>query len=377
MYNRLVVAVFRLIFHIMHRYRNRSPRIAPEADEVKNVLLVSTTGLGDTIMSTPAFRAARKHWPGARIHALLHRRWAALLTRTDHLDGVVIYPGKFKFVRPLLKRLRRLAPDVVLILHANDPDIVPLIYLSGAGYIVGSARSKFAFLLDQKVDFTNPDRHFVERRLDVVRAVIGDVDETGPELQLPPPRRDWAEEFWRSRGLKNGDPLVVLNPGGSHQAKQWPERHWRDLIQSLQHKPGVRLALFGSPAEKSLLDRLARDSGAADVLVETRADILEAAALLERATAMIGPDSGLAHVAASLGVPVIILFGPDNPDLSGPYRNRGSFIVLQKGPEVCPDISYCRRKKCQPNRCMTSISPAEVTDALERHLLSPDTGFKA
>lgn len=363
MYNRLVLEILWSIFRVLYRLGRRGVRPRPRPDEVRSVLLISTTGLGDTVMSTAAFAAARKSWPRAKINALLHRRWADLLTVSPYLDRIIIYPGKFKGVRRVLREIQGLGADAAVILHGNDPDILPLAYLSGAGFVVGPAESRFAFLLDRAVDFSNPERHYVERRVDMIRAAAGSAAPEGEQLFLSDASREWALNFWRDRGLKAWERLIVLNPGGSHQAKRWPDGHWHELIDRLAKRAGTRIALFGSPAERTFLETLA--SGG-DVLIVTRPSPLEAASLLERAEVMIGPDSGLAHVAVSLGIPALILFGPDNPVLTGPMMNRARAEVLQAGPGVCPDLAACRKKNCRIQACMIAITPQAVIETLER-----------
>lgn len=366
-----------VLFFKMHAaLRKKGPQALPRPDQVKSVLLVSTTGLGDTVLSTPALAAAREAWPKAGLHALVHRRYAGLLSACTHLDGVVAYPGKFKKVRSVLGRLKEIDPDLALILHGNDPDILPLAYLSGRPYLVCRDSMRFAFLLDKKVRFTQPDRHIAERRLDVVRAAAGPLASRPPEIFVPEDKKSWAREYWRDLGLGPRERLAVLNPGGSHQAKRWPDEHWRELIRRLDALEGLSAALFGSPAERGRLEDLARASDR-PTFMATRPNVLEAAALLERADVFVGPDSGLAHLAMALKIKSAVLFGPDNPVLSGPYLNQAPALVLQSERSACPEIAACRKKVCRPNVCLSEITPDRVLAALETNLGFPlDFGLK-
>ena len=368
MYNRLVLAVIKFLFRIAWRLRRCSPRPRPEPASVRSVLLFTTTGLGDTILSTPAIAAARRLWPRAEIHVVAHRRWAALLEPDPNIDSLIVYPGKFKKVFSLLGQLRSARPDLAVVLHGNDPDIVPLAWLSGARFVVASARSKLAFLLDRPVDLPRKGRPYIEQRVDMVRAAGGDIAAGGESLFLSEIIQKWADNFWCESGLEPGRRPVILNPGGSLQAKQWPDRHWIALMTRLAEQDHLQIALFGSPAERPLLEKLAgecRPDQAAPILVITLGSVLEAAALVSRAALLVGPDSGLAHVAVSLDVPTLILFGPDDPVLSGPYLNRAPAVVLQADPSVCPNIADCRKKICSPSLCMEALTAERVWAALE------------
>ena len=360
-----------LFFRVHAALRGAGPGKRPWPEQVRRVLLVSTTGLGDTVLSTPAVAAAREAWPEAEIYFLVKKEWAGLFSACPRLNGLALYPGKFKNLRALLRQLRDLDPDLALILHGNDPDIVPLAYLSGRPFLVCRDSVRFDFLLDQGVGLADPDRHIAERRLDVVRAAAGPLASRPPEIFVPEDKRAWAVRHWADLGLEPGQRLLALNPGGSRQPKRWPDEHWRDLIGRLSKVKGLGLAMFGSPAERTLLEDLAGAPDRKPVLFVTRNDLLETAALLERAEVLIGPDSGLVHLASALGLKVLVLFGPDNPVLSGPFMTRSPAAVLQADRSVCPDIAACHKKVCRPNVCLAEITPDRVLAALKADLEFP------
>ena len=369
MFNAFVLNSMRAGFWAWHKLRGRVPRPAPPVNEVRRVLLFSTTGLGDSIIATPSFAGARQSWPQAEIWGVLHRRWADLFRPSPHFDRIVEYPGKFKGLNKLIPLLRGFAPDVALIIHGNDPDIVPLAYLSNPGFLAGWSLSRFNFLMDSRVDNHGPGRAYVEQFLDVVRAAAGPVQAEGEILFLDDQAKGRADDFWRSRGLTGPETLIALNPGGSNPAKQWPEKHWRELIHRLALRKGIYTALFGSPAEAGMMKRLTEDVDPARVTVVAQPKVGDVASLLGRAGVLIGPDSGMVHMAVALGIPVIVLFGPDDPVRSGPYLNRVWAEVLVSGPEVCPHVPGCRRKACVPNRCLEALTPEKVIEVLSSKLV--------
>ena len=361
--NRLIAALLAALFR-----RLAQPHPRPRPERVRSVLLVSTTGLGDTIISTGAVALAGQAWPEARLHLLVHQRWAALFTACPRLASIIPYPGKFKGVAGLVRRLRAIEPDLALVLHHNDPDVLPLVWLSRARHLVCREGTRFPFLLDTAVPLTDPRRHIAERRQDVVRAVAGDLPSLGLELFLPDETRAWAEDFWRRAGIAPEERLIALNPGGSRQAKQWPAENWIALLRSLDGRPGSRTALLGSPAEEPAMRALREAAGRPNLPLVAQGDVLRVAGLLARASALVGPDSGLAHMAAALGVPEVVIFGPDNPILSGPLRNRAPAVALGAGPEVCPDLFACHLKTCAHRRCLTAVTPERVIKALAEEL---------
>jgi ADP-heptose:LPS heptosyltransferase len=369
MINRLILNVLVCIFKFLAHIQGRGPGRRPLPVNIRRLLLVNTTSLGDTLLATPAVNAARRAWPEAEIWALVHQRWAVILESSPYLNGIIEYAGKFKKIYALLKKLHGLNPDLVIILQGNDPDIVPLMYLSRTNYLVCRASTRFPFLLDLPVSLDSR-RPVTERLIDLVRAVAGPLDSSGLELFLPVDVTRRASDYWREHGVTEKETLIALNPGGSRQAKRWPEEHWRSLLEKLHQLDDVRLVLMGSAEEKALMERLTPGLAKSRVLIVAGAAIMTSAALLTRAAVLVGPDSGLIHVAVSLGVPVVVLFGPDNPALTGPRLTRAPARVLIKDKSLCPDIAGCRKKNCQGNPCLTAIQPDEVFSALSDVLRS-------
>ena len=123
---------------------DRRPAVEVGQVEVRSICLVNTTALGDTLFSTPAIRAVRRAYPEARIVSLVHRNQRDLLRFNPHLDDIIEYPGKYKGVARLVGRLKAEGFDLVIVLHANDPDVVPLVYFSGARLRAGWAESQMS-----------------------------------------------------------------------------------------------------------------------------------------------------------------------------------------------------------------------------------------
>ena len=119
------------------------------------VLLVCTTALGDTLLSTPAIRAVRSACPKACISVLASPAAREVLRFSPRIDELIPHRGKVDLrslltLPRLVRLLRRQRFDLAIVLHANDPDIAPLTYMSGAPYRMGWRESRLGFL------FTDP-----------------------------------------------------------------------------------------------------------------------------------------------------------------------------------------------------------------------------
>lgn len=152
-------------------------------------------------------------------------------------------------------------------------------------------------------------------------------------------------------------PLLCLMPGSAWPSKAWPPGHWRSLLLRARSE-GFAVAVLGSRGESDLCAEVAGSEG---LDLSGRTTLKEAAAWLRGARGAVGNDSGLGHLAAACGTPVLTLFGPTPGEASGP---RGPRVrILRKDGVPC---APCESRTCftpgQP--CLAGIAPEEAWEAL-------------
>ena len=146
------------------------------------ILLVSTTAIGDTVMATPFIRAVRKRYPNSHITVFAHHKRMSLLERNPHFDLLLPYYGKGKKLLRTLYSLRKGKFDLAIVLHANDPDIVPLIRWSGAPQRVGWGESKWSHLFTHTILRTHPPEHFSLHKKRLVESIGISVEDLRSEI---------------------------------------------------------------------------------------------------------------------------------------------------------------------------------------------------
>ena len=349
------------------KQRPIQPIAALQTTRIQRVLVVLTTGLGDAVLSTPVLPTLRAKWPNATIKLWTRAAWAPLFENDVNLDGVIAYAGKYRRFWSMLTSLKTFAPDLVVVLHGNDPDILPLCVLSGARLIVRVPvqGTRFQAFLSNRAREADqqilPNVHYIENRLRVLDALGLVKDTRVPRIYLAPKR----VEAMRVRTTKEfqGRSYWVVHPRAADAFKNWPLEKITVLVQAaLMRWPELAIVLTGAAADRPALESLA----IVDARVYNyagRLDIADTAALLANAHAVLAPDTGVAHLAGALDVPLISLFAATSSALLGPRARRTPVQLIQK-PRTC---TPCLEKKCPytPRNCMDQIEVQEVLQALE------------
>lgn len=343
-----------------------APALPPQ-----RILCIKLKHIGDVLLMTPAIRALRRAWPGSAIAALVPRGTEEVLAGNPDLAAVFTFereagaPGSWGIIRAL----RRFGPDLVLEMGQGDREAV-LGWLSGArqrvGYAPGGSGGWRRALLTQAVPW-NGAQHVVETNLDLVRACGIPAGAGRPVLVVRSEMREWMSARLASAGLPPGAPLVVVHPVSRWLFKAWPEASCAEVIARLARRGDVAVAVTSGPgpaeveAANRILSRVEASRGGRPVInLIGRTSLMELAAVLERAAVFLGVDSAPMHMAAALGIPAVVLFGPSGEHNWGPY---GEGDVVITSPYLCRP---CGQDGCLGSKrsdCLEAISPQMVWEA--------------
>jgi heptosyltransferase-2 len=171
-------------------------------------------------------------------------------------------------------------------------------------------------------------------------------------------------------GLLPDRPLLALCPGAEFGgAKRWPEAHYAELARRYQRR-GWQVVLFGSENDKPVTTAIRGhcDPDAPCFDLAGRTQLAEAVDLMSLAAAAVSNDSGLMHIAAALGLPLVVVYGPTSPGFTPPLDPRARVILN------AIDCAPCFERECplQHHRCMREISVAAVAAKLDGLLAEGD-----
>ncbi|MGX6448632.1 glycosyltransferase family 9 protein [Patulibacter sp. S7RM1-6] len=332
---------------------------------MSGTLLTRLDSLGDVLLTGPAVRAAARS--GGPVTLVVGPRGVPAARMLPGVDEVVVFPTPWIDATPgpvdrgaldaLVSRIAAIAPERAAILGSFHQSPLPtalLLRLAGVPEIAAVSVDYPGTLLDHRLRDPG-DVHEVERSLLVVRALgLEPDDDPGMAVLRDPAKRPDA--------LPDGDYLVV-HPGASVPARAWaPERN-RDLVRALAAR-GHRVVVTGGPDETALT-ALVSDGGATALDLGGRTDVPGMAEILAGARVVVVGNTGPAHLAAAVRVPIVSLFAPTVPAVR--WR---PWAVPQELLHLPVPCAGCRATACPVpgHPCLDDLPVDEVVAATERVL---------
>lgn len=340
---------------------------------VKRVLIVKLRSIGDTVLSTPSLIALNRFAPNAQVDILLEDWVAPLL---DGFDAVykVISVGKGTADRlKMAWTLRQKSYDVAFNLHGGTTATF-FTAASRAKHRVGAASYQYSFLYDHllssasefwKTEFT----HSAEQQLALLGFVGVPVDDR-PKSFLS--ITSSATEAIKLRLDKSAirDPqsaIALLHPTTAFFTKQWPVENFARTAEFLAEK-GIKTIAISSISESHILRQLTAESKF-PIITFDDLTLPEITALASKAKLFVGNDSGIAHIAAAVNTPSVVIFGSSNRNHWRPWTDAPNEIVYEELPcQPCP--GYTCEVFGDP-KCILSVKPESVFEAIDRVLSEP------
>jgi len=335
-----------------------------------NIMIRATNWVGDAIMALSALRAVRQKYPEAHI-GIVARPYVAEIYRDQKVADELIpydpagahrgWSGREK----LAAELRARKFDVALLLQ-NAFDAAWLAWRAGIPQRIGYARDARSFLLTNAIPVPRVGEipahekfYYMEllRRAGWLEQLCNDAHIS---LEVPEAARHRALQTLHEAGARPNGLRIAVGAGASYGfAKCWPpDRFAKALNAFLSNREGD-VILFGTPSETPITDAISAELRQPPINLTGKTSISELPALLSHCHLFLGNDSGAMHVAAAVGLPVVAIFGPTDPEGTSPVTPRAT-IVQQK-----PYCSPCFLRRCPTDhRCMTAVTPAMIEAAL-------------
>jgi ADP-heptose:LPS heptosyltransferase len=367
---------------------------------VRRVLVVRLRSIGDTVLATPSLVALKKFLPDAEIDILLEDWVAPLLDGFDEVDNVLTV-GKGSASRlQTAWAVRRRRYDIAFNLHGGTTGTF-FTFASGAPHRVGYAEYQYSFLynhlLSSSSDFwQKPHTHSAEQQLALLGSVGVPVDSpqrtrltvtddaleslerkltaeaqrrrvrTGSGSDRPPVRTTCVSG-WVLPG--RGD-FALFHPTAAFATKTWAVENFARAAEYLNGL-GLQTIAIATKNERDVLDQLTKEANASIITFDDLT-LPEITALASKAKLFVGNDSGIAHIAAAVDTPSVVIFGSSNINHWRPWTYAPNEIVYN--PFACQPCPGYECKEFGEPRCIRSVTVDAVNAAIDRVLKQSKVG---
>ena len=353
------------------------------SSNIRRIIVRGTNWVGDAMMTLPALRELRRLFPDAHITLATRPGAKGLFIDADFLDELQIHDRHglrsfFQQVRDWRKGQYDLA-----ILLTNSFASALVAALAGIPLRTGYAADGRARLLTHPIEL--PEWRSTKHEIFYYLKIIAGLEwlfkqqqtfldvEPDASLEVSEARQDEARYLLKRQGVVADRPVIALCPGSiNSRAKRWPAENYAVLADRCVDTLNAQVLLVGSKEELEVSRQVADRMHNKPIVLTGQTDIAEAVAVLSVADLLITNDTGPAHIAAALGRPTLVIFGPTNPLTTRPFSPLAEII---RHP---PDCAPCMLRDCPiDHRCMTAITPDEVFSLartmLARHDFAKET----
>jgi heptosyltransferase II len=334
--------------------------------------------LGDLTMATPALRALRRRWKGARLVGILRPYLADVLAGTNWLDEQWYYDPRSadRGLRAwaVAKRLRRERFDMA-IHFTNSLRTAIVAWRGGTKRRIGFVRYARGPLLTDKLYPPRRDGRIVpeptvDTYLALARAAGCGEESRRLELATLPRDEQSAEAVLAALGLRRTGRIVLLNCSGAYgAAKLWPVEYFAELARRIVADRDYDVLVTCGPGEREIARRIVElaDDPRVVSMADQPMDLGTAKACIRRGRLMVTTDSGPRHMAAAFGLPVITLYGPMLPVWSENPTQQAVNLMLDL------ECIGCHARICplKHHRCMRDLTVDRVYGEVAKRLESP------
>ncbi|HDZ76574.1 MAG TPA: lipopolysaccharide heptosyltransferase family protein [Candidatus Omnitrophica bacterium] len=331
----------------------------------KKILIMCHSNIGDVCYDLVVIDPLRRQFPDAGIFVLTSLRAACVAEGYKDLEKVIIFDKHAKD-RNFLGRLRLVTSlirerfDLVIVLKSSlmykflciphSWSLKKYLGCSPAEAGIHGADTYLAFLRS----------HGVEAKQAIFNFVLDKTEE------------DFCNTFFKEKDIDKEGKLVGILPLAGWSLKSWPIDRCNKLATLLKEKYGIKTIALGD-IEDSVFKELILPHISDDLIFAGKTTLKQAIALLKCCDVFIAPDSGLSHLASTMGIKTIGLYGPTPKNYIYPYFHQQDMIFPRKKLECMPcypELTHCICKERGDllSDCMKGISVEDVLDSVKRNL---------
>jgi len=329
------------------------------------LLVIRAGALGDTLMVTPLLRALHSRNPNAEIDLVVSSLAAPLLELNTHIKNLfslrrrnwplVLSPEKLGLIR----RLRARNYDVAILLESASR-YRTLVEQARPRRILSFAEAPF-----------DAGQHAIVNNMRVAGIRPGSAADLDMELPVSTDDLAAAERMLFDLpqprvGMHTGWGPLGRKEQQETRLRGWSHSNFVQLIRQVLDRFGGSVLLTGAPQDAEGAQSICRSIASPRLRsIAGRTRIRELAAVIQKLDLLVSVDSGPCHMAAALGTPLVVLWGPGRLEQTRPVSSISPIRIVRRPVHCAPCQSTPLQKACRRNLCMEGISPADVFAEIE------------
>ncbi|MEI8390159.1 MAG: lipopolysaccharide heptosyltransferase II [bacterium] len=340
---------------------------------IKKILVIRYRFIGDTVLTIPFLRNLRRAYPQAQIDMLVGPVSGDVLLDCPYIDNLIYFDTtkKHRYENTgeqkrtffsYVKLLRQSRYDKAYVLKRSFSSAA-LAFLAGIKDRIGFDTEGRGFLLTKKILYVK-NKHEVECFLDILKADDIPVRDNHLENWISDKSEEKIQEILKNYDLSEKQKVLVHATSGNIN-KQWPVENFAKIIEFLSNEKNILVFFTGTAGDSEIYDRILNlihlELKNKPVNLCGELSIQDSTALINKMNFVVGSDSGTLHIAASLNIPVIGIYGPMNPKKWRAWGEIHKPVSLD-----LPCIPCELRKKCDKDyACIKNITPEMVIKEIE------------
>ena len=292
--------------------------------DIKNILIIKPSALGDIVQSLPVAGIIKKNWPGAKIIWLIKKQFADLLKDHPWIDGLILFDSKtaakalrsfkaYKQVKPFFNQLKATDFDIALDLQGLFRSGFFAFKSSAKKRIGPSTAREFAtvFYTDKiKPDPNNPS--LLDYHIKMTEAAGCKKFNVGYGLKPNGNDIKRIQTLLKENNLKENN-FAILACSSAQDYKCWPEEKFAVLADTISKKYNLKIAAVGTNADKDKIEKISKKAKTIIADLSGQTDIRQLMAVLYKSSIVISNDTGPGYIAYAMKKPVVFIYGPTNP----------------------------------------------------------------
>jgi ADP-heptose:LPS heptosyltransferase len=309
--------------------------------QVKRILVITLSNIGDIILTTPVIRVLSKEFPSSRIDVMVGPSGKDIFDKDPRIFKLVIYDKHISIAekRRLQLKLRKLRYDLVVDLRNT---IFPI--LLAPKYRTSTIQS-----------FPKEIIHRREKHLYRLTTFGINKPDEKSYIHITKEDDDYVDGLIKANAL--ADPIVLVNPGAKSHLKRWTAEGFAEVCDGLIGECSANIVFVGTGPDKEIVSSVTGKMKNKHHNFVDKTNIRQLASLLKRSSLLITNDSAPMHLGCAVGTKVLAIFGPTDPKKYGPT---GEFDAVINKKLFC---SPCEVAACgYGHECMKLVSADEVLE---------------